>query len=261
MSRILITGGNSFLARSFYPELSKNHEVWSLSRKNLDVICEPDLEFVLKKFKPDFVIHTAFDGDSYKNDDFEAYLNNMNMIDNLLKNQDLFYKLIIFGSGVEFESDNFINGNYQLAKKQIARNVIGNDKVIKLNLWNVFGKLEDPRRFISTCIRNCEENKDIVIEKDKWFDFFYAEDLAKIILYLIENPPNKYFEDDCVYPQKNKLSEIAKIIKNLINSQNNIIIKEWASQDYMGDSYYLDKLVSESKICYTGLVEGIKKMI
>ena len=64
---------------------------------------------------------------------------------------------------------------------------------------------------------------------------------------------NFYQEIDCVYSEKYKLSDIAKLIKNLTSSNSNIVINNFSSDSYVGKCNLNIELV--------GLKNGIYNII
>lgn len=258
MNSVLILGNNSFIGKSIIANLSKKYNIYHTSRSELDLTKYKQIKECLLNRNYDIVINCCFSGGSYKENNLDTYKDNIRMIQNLLECQDLYKKLIVFGSGIEYQDEiNITLLKYKESKVLIDSLVKNNNKVIKLNLWGVTGKLEDPRRFISVCINNCKNNEDIVITEDKYFDFFSDSDLCLVINYLISNLPKDYLKLDCCYKEKYKLSEMALIIKNLLNSSNSIIINDENGQNYIGNSEDLDKLVLK----LDGLVSGIQKML
>jgi len=104
--KILITGGNGYLARNLNRLLtSKGHVIYSPSRMELDMLKLDDVKKTFHTFKPDATIHCAIKGGMRgEKDTFEnVYVPNIEMFENLMKagsNQD---PIIFFGSGAEFD--------------------------------------------------------------------------------------------------------------------------------------------------------------
>jgi len=91
--------------------------------------------------------------------------------------------------------------------------------------------------------------------QDTHFDFFYSNDIAKVIEYFINNQPQGYTELNLVYDNKYKFSDIAAIINNLSEHKVAIIIKEGQNKHYTGEGSKLKAL----NLNLEGLEKGIIK--
>jgi hypothetical protein len=86
------------------------------------------------------------------------------------------------------------------------------------------------------------------------------DDLIQLIELLIQNDTKEYQEIDCVYPQKYKLSQIAELIKNLCNSNSNIIIEQQGLTSYTGNFQEIDNLnLSKLDESLMSMIEYINK--
>lgn len=264
MNNILITGGQSFIAKSVIALLKKDYQdctIFSPKRSELD-ICDFKL---LYKFIIDnnvkIIIHTAVKGNGKVTDTVDVFYNNVQMIENLLKLEKLYDKLIVFSSGAEFDRrynifclKDRINipidyyGFSKYVQTSLCRN---NPKISNLRIFNVFGELENDDRFIKTNIKNYINKQSIIIKEDKFFDFFYIEDLYVLIKKCI-NSKNRYKEVNCVYKEKLTLSEVASLI-NLIDEYTiPIVINAHSKNNYCGR-------YSGGDNDFVGLINGIKK--
>jgi GDP-L-fucose synthase len=110
--KILITGGNGFIARNLSKILSNQYKVETVSRQDLDLT---DYESTKKFFSDkqyDLVIHTAVEGGRRtKPDTEEMFYKNILMTYNLLSNKHCFDKIITFGSGAELDRRFDINSD------------------------------------------------------------------------------------------------------------------------------------------------------
>ena len=269
MSKILITGAKSFIGQSIYPNLLKNHQVCAPYHKDLDVTNIGHLQPFLEDYRPDFIIHSAVSGCGKDTDTQQDFINNSNMYFNLWKCKDLYKHLIVFGSGAEYNrKHNIYNAEEGIFSHGCPEDLYGYFKYFQrlnyqewnnvslLRIFNCFGAKEKETRFIKTCINNCLNNKDIIIPEDKSFSFFYIKDLEIVINHIIQNPPDKYFELNCVYEKPMWLSETAQLIKGLTNSKSNIIIQA-EGLDYNGCG---DKL-KELNLPFIGLKNGLIEYI
>ncbi len=271
MSKILITGANSFLVKSISPSLKKDgHYVCSFNHQDLDITDFNSLKkFFEKEESYDLIIHCATKGCGRDTDSLQDFYDNLLMINNLLFFSHKYSKMIVFSSGSEFNVDGNIfnqlenqydsvpNQYYSFSKYIQTKLIENNPKIINLRIFNCFGPLENENRFVKTCLRNYINKQPLTIFQDKYFDFFYIDDLITIIKYLINITPQEHLELNCVYNEKYKLSEVANIINNLDNYQVPVIIKEKMGKSYCGDGIRLNKLSFGSELI--GLKKGIKK--
>lgn len=266
--RILITGGNGFIARNLAKGLQE-YELTIISRSDFDLKDTDAVDRFFENKSFDFVLHTATDGGNrLESDNGDVLLNNMIMFYNLLKHRNKYKRFINFGSGAELDRRKDINLIYPDYKKSfpidpygISKNIIA--RLIEplpdfhnIRIFNVFGEDELETRFVKSNIKRYINKEPIIIHQNKIMDFFYIEDLVELVKYFINNNllPK---EVNCSYKQKYTLNDIAKIINNLDNYEVPIIIedKEW-SNCYMGEHIPLS-LLQFKKV---GLEQGIKNV-
>lgn len=275
MKKILITGSSGFLGSSIFKTFLDKNEylIYPFSHTSLDLTNIKQLERVLSYIRPDFVINCAYNGGRrIKEDTIKDFDDNCRMVENLINCKQYYGKLFLFSSGAVYDRRFSINNKKELNrldKSYIPNDFYGrakffndleavkNKEVINLRLFNVFGNgMIDSA--IPTFINNCLQNKPLNIWSDYKFDTFWVQDLIKIIEYFIENPPNKYYEINCVYSgKKYYLSEVAQKIKLLTNSKSDIIIEEKSKKHYTGNR---DRL-KELGIKLSGLEFGLKDCI
>jgi nucleoside-diphosphate-sugar epimerase len=208
-------------------------------------------KFFSKRFF-DVVIHCAFSGGSRLKEDSEKdYLNNVLMFDNLIANKKSFAKLISFGSGKELSSDEL---PYARSKKAIRKTILKTENFFNLRIFGVFDCNEASTRFIKSCIASIKSQRSIVVHQDRFMDFFYSEDLVKVVKFYVENE-NVPKEIDCVYAQKYTLVDIATAINKLSEQSVEISIeKESLDLSYLGNAEILEKL----NLNLVGLSRGIE---
>jgi nucleoside-diphosphate-sugar epimerase len=252
MQSILITGGSGYIAQSFLNSCSERYNISTISRKDFDLTdTNKTKAFFQDKFF-DTVIHTSIVGGSRltKDEDYITY-KNLLMFDNLLLNKQHYYKLISFGSGAEIYQS---NTPYGLSKKTINRIIESSEKMFNLRIFGVFDHNELETRFIKQCINACITNAPINIHQNRVFDFFYMQDLIKVVEYYINNDSllNVF---DCCYKLKYSLLDIAQKIKLQLNSNTTINIESLIpGQDYVG--MYIDTFND-----YIGIDRGIADTI
>ena len=148
--KILITGGNGYIAKSIYPSLHTKYDITTVGRQDFDLTNwdETNKWFEEKQF--DVVIHTAVVGGSrLKEEDSSIMDQNLKMHYNLLDQQDKYTKFIYFGSGAEYS----LNTPYGLSKFIINQSFKDKPNFYNLRIYGVFDENEWETRFIKTCIK------------------------------------------------------------------------------------------------------------
>jgi len=248
--KILITGGNGYVAKSIYNSLNDKYKITSITRSNFDLTDYNQTCQWFDEREYDVVIHTAVNGGSrLKADNSSVVKNNIAMFENLCANKSQFKKLISFGSGAEiFHSDTF----YGASKKIIADSIRSIPDFYNLRIFATFDQNELDTRFIKANIKRYIKKEPIIIHTDKIMDFFYTKDLVSLVDYYIQNSELKK-EINCSYEYKYTLSNIANIINELNDYKVPIHID---SKDKL--EFYCG-VHNEFPIKTIGLIEGIKQ--
>jgi dTDP-4-dehydrorhamnose reductase len=247
--KVLITGANGYVGKSLYETLKNKYDVITITRNecNLTNSQEVDLYFLNNWF--DVVIHCAMKGGSrLYQDDWDVMDDNLLMYYNLSKQQPHFKKFIHFGSGAEMYNQ---NNPYGLSKHVIRQSILNKDNFYNLRIFGVFDENELDTRFIKSNIKRYINKEAIQIHEVKFMDFFYMQDLIKVVEYYIneENPPKEF---DCVYSETSyTLFGLAHLITKLDNYEVDII-----NQGKNGDDY-ISKCRTILPIEFIGLKQGI----
>ncbi len=263
--KILITGGNGFVARNIKNCFSFAKTV-CLNRQDLDLTNQDNVDNFFKNNFFDVVIHTATAGGSRLSfDDKNWVYTNLSMYQNINKNQKSFSKLINLTSGAELDRRFNINGEsvfdrypidpYGLSKNLISRIGFLDNKFFNIRIYNVFNHDELPTRMISNNILNNINQKDIIIHQDKYMDFFHIDDLINVLKFYCQtnNCPKNL---DCSYDEMKKLSDISNIINEIGNFKSKIIIEQPnLANSYCGNHQTLKSL----NIKLGGLKTSIQK--
>lgn len=264
---ILITGSDGFIAKEliYFFNQDNEHTLITRNRHQLDLLKKKNVDafFEWNKGKIDIVIHCASKGGSrFKNDNIEAFFDNINMFKNILDNVQK-YNLLLFNftSGAEYFDGYNMDSPYGASKSIISSTIKTIKKnIINLKIFNCFGKYGLSTRFIEGNIDNYINGNDIIIHQDRYFDFFYSEDVYKIICYFIRQYKNGEVNTNkvnCIYDSVLTLSDVAEIINNIDDKKINIkIIDKDLGDDYIGNDTW-DKL---NEINIIGLKEGIRRI-
>jgi GDP-L-fucose synthase len=248
--KVLITGGNGYIAKSIYNALYKSYDTTSITRKDFDLEDTQALNDWFKDKTFDIVIHTAIQGGSrLKTEDQSVIDSNLKMFNNLLINKDKFKKLISFGSGAEF----IIPETFYGKSKSIINNIIQKESnFYNIRIFAVFDENELDTRFIKSNLIRYINKEPMILHVNKLMDFFYMKDFINLIKYYIDND-NLPKQIDCSYKHKRSFVEIANYINTLnnynvpINVEKDVIIG-----DYCG--------VSDLPIDVIGLEKGIQEV-
>jgi GDP-L-fucose synthase len=256
MTEIFITGGCGFIGRNLKEQLASQYEVFAPSHTELELLDENKVQDYLQKWHFDVIIHTAtYDAaPKYSTKDPSKVLeNNLKMFFNIARCKDYFDKMIYFGSGAEFNRENWKPkmkedyfdqhvpiDQYGFSKYIMTKYMQLSSNIYNLRLFAVFGKYEDWRvRIISNICCNAISNLPISINQNKYFDFLYIEDLVKIVRWFINNKPQKNIYNICTGTIIDFKTIAEKIIK--ISGKNlDITIKtEGLGREYSGDNSLL----------------------
>lgn len=249
--RILITGTNGYIGKSLFNALRDTHYVTAITRKEVELTNPVAVaEFFKNSHFFDVVIHCAVVGGSrLTRDDWSVMDKNLIMYYNLLANRNRFGRFIHFGSGAETYMG---KEPYGYSKKVIAKSILNQDNFYNIKIFGVFDENELETRFIKANILRYLKKEPIDIHQVKFMDFFYMQDLIKVVEYYIsEKEPPKEF--DCTYSKTAyTLFGIASLINKLDDYTVDVINEGEIGEDY------ISKYRSELPIEFIGLEEGIK---
>jgi GDP-L-fucose synthase len=248
--RILITGGNGYIAKSLYNAFKDRYNVTCITRQDFDLTNQFETSKYFSNKYFDIVIHCAVSGGNrLKQETWGDMDSNLKMYYNLLNCKSQFKKLIHFGSGAETNSP---ETPYGISKRVIAKSISGIDNFYNIKIFGVFDENELDTRFIKGNIKRYINKESMIIYQDKFMDFFYMKDLISLVDYYINNDDAPK-QIDCSYTGLYRLSEIASIINDLDNHKVDVQIKE----EGMTMSYYG---IANVLLNFVGLKEGIKEI-
>ena len=277
MKSVLITGSGGFLGKVFKEYFTRaGYTVIPTKRDVLDVTDSHDVDRIFRKHKVDIVLHTAVRGGSrLREDTFGDYVDNISMFRNLVRNRDNYEMLFCFCSGAAFDRRRNLDREteeavavrrpedyYGAAKNMIARQILkSDDGIFNFRLFGCFGGSEDSTRFISSAISSMMSANPVKIHQDKEMDFFYVEDLCKVIRHYIENyDGSNNFPHDLNMSYKNKLSLLALSgMLRVICRQPDAVVDvehEGPGKSYTGDGRKLESLNLKLKGLPKGIIES-----
>lgn len=228
--KILITGGNGYIAKGLSSRLSDKYDITTITRQDFDLTNYTQTTKWLEDKHFDIVIHTAAVGGERLVADDESIVNqNLLMYYNLISLEDHFDRFITFGSGAELTMP---WDPYGFSKRIIAESMANRDKYYNLRIRAVFDENELDTRFIKGNLLRYINHEPMVIHQNKYMDFFYMEDLVSLVDYYI-TAKDPVQEVDCCYNYNLTLSEIA----NCINTLGNHSVEIKTQVEGMGNAY------------------------
>lgn len=278
MNKILITGGEGYIARNLKPLFEQNgYEVVAPSRTELDLLNVEYLASFLQFEKFDAIVHTAIRGGRRtKEDTFEdVYVPNIQMFENLCAANRWGNpaQIITIGSGAEFDRRGPINSKreeavfdkwpidpYGLSKNIITRRALSDfDNIWVLRLFGCFNWDDDPVRFIRYGIENVKRGLPIRVHCHKLMDYFYMDDVFLVMDYILKNGGPRNI--NLVYDEKTSLMHIAEIICKNMNAESKMIeiCNPITENPYTGCPEVLYSLPVADQLY--GLEDGIKRTI
>ena len=245
--KVLIIGGTGFIGKHLKNHFNKSFKFTTLSptRKDLNLVDFNSCFNYLKSHKPDIVIHSAVN--------IASVQDSIAMFFNIVRCHRFFGRLINLGSGGEYNPslytammtedksvESFPDNGYFLSKFVQGREIEYGpiDNLMNLRLFGVYGEFEDySRRFISNNICRVLSGLPISMNRDMKFDYIYMNDLCFIIEKVILKSDFKYKTYNVCSGKPVKLSDLAKIIKDVMSVNDDIIIKNSGlNPEYSGDS-------------------------
>jgi UDP-glucose 4-epimerase len=263
-NNVLVLGGTGLVGGYLAKALSDSHNVYAPTRQQLNL---QDTHAVLELFNNkdfDIVINCAGSTDAdMANYDPAVTNTNLGIFANLYAARKQFGRLLNFGSGAEFdrrvnitsarEEDIFLRqpvDHYGQSKNFAARMCFDTDNFYTLRLFGVFGPTEPDRRLLKRVLAK----EDMVLE-DKYFDYFYIEDILPVVLHYINSDP-KFKDLNLVYPEKTLLSYFVKQFCDIHSlPDNHITVSKTTRSNYTGSSVRIEEL----NLPMLGVKEGIRR--
>ena len=274
--KILVTGGNGFIARSLVEKLKNDdrYHVCSFNRESLDLLDARKVLDVIKEHKFDIVIHTAtYDAaPRFSTKDPKQVLEqNIRMFFNIARCSQYFGKMLYFGSGAEFGRENWVpkmtegyfdsfvpTDQYGFSKYVMSKHAEKSENIYNLRIFGVFGEFDDWRyRFISNACCKAVFDLPVVIKQNSLFDFLYIDDLIRATEWVMENKPKKHVYNICSGLAR-EWKTIAEEIIDISGKNLDIDLKnEKIKVEYSGDN---SLFVNESNFRFSSFRQSLKNM-
>ena len=254
---ILLTGGSGFIGRNILgSNLAEKYNISAPTRQQLDLTDEDATAKYFSENNTDIVIHAAGKpGHRNAKDPANIYYSDMRMFLNLLRNEGLYKKMIILGSGAIYDQrfdvikakeddDNkhLPIDEHALYRYTVHRMIAGKRNIVELRIFGIFGKYEDYAiRFISNAICKTLFDLPITIKQNRKFDYLYIDDLMPILDYFISHE-SKFNVYNVTPGQPVELKELAEMVKEI--SGKNLPVKiaqKGMGLEYSGSNFRLKK--------------------
>lgn len=272
--KILITGAGGFIGKNLIKSWNGKYDLFAPKKNELNLLDKSSVQNYLADIKPNIVLHTANVGGNRRSSGLvNVATDNLRMFFNLTESKQYFDRLIMFGSGAEYDKrrsimkikeDDFGEcvpiDEYGFAKyitSQYGKEV---DYITHLRMFAVYGSFEDySTRFISNIICKALFDLPIIIKQNVVFDYLYINDFARILDYFINNKPrHTFYNVGRGVPQD--LVSIAERVLFLTGKNLSIIVqKPGLNNEYTCN---VDRLKSEiGKFDYVDFDESLNEMI
>lgn len=180
-----------------------------VTRYDLDLLKQDEVEEYFKRHKYDVVIHCAASIDQSSHN---TTYNNILMFENVVR--AFKGKLLYFSSGAALRG-NPPKDPYGLSKWIIDQRIKTLPNVYSLRVWGCYGPGELPTRFSAICRRDGH----VVIDKDRYFDFVSIETVREIVQQYVTS--------------KNKLVKYCNLVER--PKSRKMLLSEWAQ--FFGATY------------------------
>jgi len=274
--KIFLTGGNGFIGRNILELLGDKYNFLSPSHDELDLTNAAAVFAYLKKNNFDIIIHAANVGGtrSHKWVGAEWVLEkNLQMFFNLVRGRDFYKRMIVLGSGAEYDKKQGLSGvkeddfdksipadQYSFGKYIMSKYAQKVDFITHLRSFAVYGKYEDHQiRFIPEVICKAVLDVPITINQNVYYDYLYINDFVKILDYFVVHKPKEIFYN-VGRGETTDLISIAKRILALMNKDLPIEVEnQGLNKEYSGN---IGRLKSEIKnLDFTDFDESLSDLI
>lgn len=269
---ILLTGSGGFIGKNLKIYLQDKYDLLTPRSFELNLIDEQAVCKYFNKNNIDFVVHCGSTGGAREIQDKDSTLvDNLAMVNNILKYKKKDVRVILFGSGAMYGKDRNLHkvkentiGSYiptdlyGRSKLKISEIVNKRDDILMLNIFACYGYEEKENRFPSYVINQALSNNPIEINQNCVFDYLWVEDMEKIVEYFIEhNPVDKIIN---ITPTESiSLLEIANIVNEISGNTQKITIKNAVmNNEYTGSNKLLISNIKEFE--FTSIKDGLRKL-
>ncbi len=249
--RVLLTGGSGFIGRNLRVSLAGRHEVLAPPRAELDLADERSIDRWFADNRVDAVVHAATTP-GHRNAPPVADLGERNrrMFGNLLRHADPLRRLVVLGSGAEYDPRHYApkmpeerfgahvpEDEASRSKFEIARLAMSHPRGVHLRPFGVYGPHEDWEiRFVSNCLCKALFDLPLTLKRNRRFDYVWVDDLAPVIDHLLAHDP-KHRDYNVTPDRAVELREIAELVLTVTGKRLPIVAAEpGLGPEYSGDN-------------------------
>jgi len=269
----LITGSGGFIGINLKEYFAGKYNLLTPRSYELDLTNRESVRKYFKNNDIEFIVHCSNRGGIRGiEDDDSVDTDNMLMVDNLINAKDDETKMIVFGSGAQYDKTRSLHkvsenelfhsipkDRYGKSKLEMAHIANNRDDIVCLTLFGCYGKHEKETRFPTYAIKQNIKSEPIIINQNAVFDYLYIHDLSKIIEHFIHHFPNNKVIN--VTPSESiSMIIIAEIVNELSNKKSEIIIKNSiCGNEYTGDNTLLLREIPN--FSFTDYKYGLSKLM
>lgn len=258
--RVLVTGSSGFIGKNLVEQLGKRHEVLAPPHRELDLLDGDGVRTWLRAHRPDAIVHAATTpGHRNAPPVPDLGFRNVKMFMHLAESRDCFGRLIVLGSGAEYDQrrsapklredqagEQVPKDDTGLSKLTVSRLVVQHRGWVHLRPFGVFGKYEDWEiRFISNALCKALFGLPITLRQDRRFDYLFVDDLVEIVAaFLQETAPGGVYNatpDEAI-----ELSRVAQLVREVSGKEVPIeIAAQGMGPEYSGSNEKLRAALPE----------------
>ena len=245
--RVFLTGGSGFIGRNIRELLPSRFVTFAPSRTELNLLDGAAVRAWLSAHRVDAVVHSATTpGHRNAPPVPDLALRNLRIFENLLECKSLFGRMVVLGSGAEYDTSSpIVKAREEQLGLRVPRDETGFSKLLMARLgervpgvvhllpFGVFGRHEDWEiRFISNAICKTLTGLPITLRRNRRFDYVAVEDLVAVVA--------RFLDSDARFPFYNVTPDAAVELRDLARlvlevSGNDLPIS--VADDGMGPEY------------------------
>ncbi|PIT88145.1 MAG: hypothetical protein COU29_03995 [Candidatus Magasanikbacteria bacterium CG10_big_fil_rev_8_21_14_0_10_36_32] len=284
--KIFLTGGGGFIGQNILEQLGDKYEFVAPRSHDIDLTDSDKVEKLIKSFRPDIVIHAANLGGRRKDKNVKdvAYIN-LKMFFNIIRCKKYFGRMIMFGTGAEYDKQfdiagvkedffdtripNNQHGFYKYVCAKYAEQV---DFITHLRIFGMFGKYENfSLGFIANNICRTLFDLPVSINQNVFFEYVFVNDFVKILDYFINNSGKENFYNIGTGQRMSLLDIGNKILKRSGKNLPIVVKQDGLNKEYTCNSERLRKeipglsftlfeeAIGQLFLYYSGKIKDIKK--